>query len=47
MHVHLSILQNMIKQGLVFSFYKKKCSSKIATIQMIRERWLLIKADNL
>jgi len=38
MHVHLSLLQNVIKQGLVFQFYKKKYSSKIATIQIIGER---------
>jgi len=24
MHVHLSLLQNMIKQGLALLFYKKK-----------------------
>jgi len=32
MHVHLLLLQNMIKQGLVFQFYRKKYSSEKATI---------------
>jgi len=38
MHVYLSVLQNMIKQRLVLLFFqKRKCSSEIATIQIIRE----------
>jgi len=31
-HVHLSLLQNMIKQKLVFQFYRKKYSSEKAAM---------------
>jgi len=37
MHVHLSLLQNMIKQKLVFYFYRKKYSIKKTQLKLLEK----------
>jgi len=37
MHVHLSLLQNTIKQKLVFQFFRKKYSSKKKQLKLLEK----------